>query len=280
MISLKIAILFISLILFDITKSINIDEDYDDDNDDIQELEDCQSEIDFKTLKKTRTNQLCETLEKPSLKSRIQLKIFTNHTEEKIHIRVLSSLNNLNENKSLIELTTDIIEDFKYPTSLLSIDNYQLISLKTFRTILLSLISVDFNLLSKNLKKTLSIEKGQAKEKQQLLSCYGNIYPKQDSKLLNIKSAFVKPITCTKEPQNDKFFTLQEKSYLHQSNEKNFRLVQIHQDDPKKISRTTWYTCLNPKSCSIGLQNKSMLDKTVNYVLKFLEKSRTDKKKT
>ncbi|CAM4843990.1 unnamed protein product [Rotaria magnacalcarata] len=280
MISLKITILFISLILFNITKSINIDEDYDDDNDDIQELEDCQSEIDFKTLKKIGTNQLCETLEKPSLKSRIQLKIFTNHTEEKIHIRVLSSLNNLNENKSLVELTTDIIDDFKYPTSLLSIDNYQLISLKTFRTMLLSLISVDFNLLSKNLKKTLLIEKGQAKEKQQLLSCYGNIYPKQDSKLLNIKSAFAKPITCTKEPQNDKFFTLQEKIYLHQSNEKNFRLVQIHQDDPKKISRTTWYTCSNPKSCSNGLQNKSMLDKTVNYVLKFLEKSRTDKKKT
>lgn len=268
------------LILLNITVSKNIDEDYDDDNDDYEELEDCQHEIDFKVLKKQLNYNLCETLEKPSIKSRIQLKIFVNHTEEKVHIRVLSSefeLNKSNENKSLIELTTDIIEDLKYPTSLLSIDNYQLISYSTLKSILLSLINIDLNLLSRNLKKTLLIEKGQNK---QLLSCYGNYYPKQDMNVLNIKSTFTKPIICTKEPQNDKFFTLQEKFYLKKSDEKNFRLAQMHQDDSKKISRTTWFTCSNTKSCSVGIQNKSMLDKTVNYVVKFLEKNRTEKKKT
>ncbi|CAF3644438.1 unnamed protein product [Rotaria sp. Silwood1] len=258
---LNIALVLLLLLLsifFKITKSDDSDDDYtddDDDDDNNEELEDCRQDIDIKTFKKTGQLKLCDSLEKASLKSRIKLKIFTNHSEQIIHIRALSlspsSLKTNILNKSLIELTTDIIEDFKYPTSLLFIDNFQFISFSTLKSILLSLINVDFNLLGKNLKKTLFIPKGGHK---QILSCSGNYYPKQNIQLLNIKPAFTKEIICNKEPQHDKFFTLQEKLYVNRSDEKNFRLVQIHQDDQNKISRTSWYTCNNQKSCNLVYQ--------------------------
>ncbi|CAF1353407.1 unnamed protein product [Rotaria sordida] len=249
--------------------------DYDDDYDENEELEDCQYDIDFKTFKKSEKLQLCDSLEKPSLKSRIQLKVYINHSEEIIHIRALSfSLTNNSLNKSLIQLTTDIIEDFKYPTSLLFIDQFQFIYLSTLKSILLSLINVNFNLLKNNLKKSLIISKGGHK---QLLFCEGNFYPKQNIQLLNIRSDITKPITCNKQAQHDRFFTLQEKLYLNKEDQNKFRLYYIHQDNENKINRISWYTCNNPKSCTYGIQNKSMLDKTVNYVLKFLEKSRTEK---
>ncbi|CAF3466400.1 unnamed protein product, partial [Rotaria sp. Silwood2] len=116
----------------------------DDDDDQYEELENCRHDIDIKTFKKTNEIKLCNSLEKASNKSRIQLKIFTNHSEQIIHIRALSQLlTNNTINKSLIQLTTDIIEDFKQPISLLFIDNYQFISFTTFKSILLSLINVD-----------------------------------------------------------------------------------------------------------------------------------------
>jgi len=152
---------------------------------------------------------------------------------------------------------------------------YQLISLSTLQSIVLSLINTDLNLLGKNLKKILSISKDGYK---QILSCSGNVYPTQDIKILNITSEFTKPITCTKESQSDQFFTLREQIYLYQVNQNKFNLLDIHQNDQNKINRTTWYTCNNPKACNNGLQNKNMLDKTVNYALKILQKSPTEKK--
>ncbi|CAF1128677.1 unnamed protein product [Adineta steineri] len=273
MICLKLKIFFSFLILFQLSESTHVEEDYD--YGDNEALEECPYEIDFKTYKKSGKLDLCSTLVTPSLKTRLQLHVYANHTEERIHIRaVSSSLTNSNLNKSLLTLTTDIIEDLKYATSLLIIDDYQLLSLAKLQSIVTSLINIDLNLLSKNLKKILILAKGGHKD---ILSCSGNIYPKQDAKKLNITSTFIKPIACTKEKQQDKFFTLQEKIYLDQNNQKTFQLVDIHQDDQNKISRTTWYTCNNPASCSIGVQNKKMLDKTVNYVLKSLQKGRTKK---
>jgi len=274
MISMKLRIVLFVSILFSLTRSAEVEEDYD--YGDNQSLEDCEYEIDFKTFKKTKKLELCPTLVNPSLQSHIQLHIYANHTQEKLHLRASSSsLTHSNINKSLISLTTDIIEDLKYPTSLLTIDDFQILSLPTLQSILLSLINIDLNLLSKNLKKTLIVAKGGHK---QLLSCSGNFYPKQDLKILNITSTFTKPITCTKEIQHDQFFTLQEKLFLNKAQQKDFHLVDIHQDDQKKVSRTSWYTCNNPTACNIGIQNKQMLDKTVNYVLKYLQKGRTEKK--
>jgi hypothetical protein len=94
-----------------------------------------------------------------------------------------------------------------------------LISLATLQSILSSLINVDLNLLSKNLKKTLILSKGGHK---QWLSCSGNVYPKEDIKILNIASTFPKPIACTKEAQHDQLFTLQEKLFIDQAHQKNF----------------------------------------------------------
>jgi hypothetical protein len=277
MLSPKLKILLLTLVvLFSLFISCKCNDGVDDYDDDAAEFEDCQYEIDFKTFKKTRNVSLCNSLSNPSLKSRIQLQIYTNHTEEKIRIRALSlSTTTSNLNKSLIGLTTDIIEDFKYPTSLLTIDDFQLIGLAPLQSILLSLINIDLNLLSKNIKKTLIVAKGGHK---QLLSCSGNLYPKQDIKTLKITPDLIKPIACTKEPQPDRFFTLQEKIYLPQANKNTFRLVDIHQNDPKKVTRTSWYTCNNPASCTNGVQKKPMLDKTVNYVLKYLQKGRTETK--
>ncbi len=68
-----------------------------------------------------------------------------------------------------------------------------------------------------------------------------------------------------KEQQHNRFFTLQEKIYLNPIHQKTFNLFDIHQDDPKKIVRSTWYTCNNPTACQNGLQEKKFLDKTVNY---------------
>ncbi|UJR07457.1 hypothetical protein I4U23_011746 [Adineta vaga] len=267
------------LILLNTLQSTNAAEEEDYDYGDTETLEDCQYEIDFKTYKKTSKLDLCSSLANPTLKSRLQLHVFTNHTEDKIHLRAMSSslLTNSKVNRSLISLTTDIIEDFKYATSILVIDDFQWISLSTLKSILSSLINADLNLLAKNLKKTFIVAKGGHKE---LLSCAGNFYPKQDTKVLNITATFTKPITCTKEKQQDRFFTLQEKLFVDQSNQKNFRLVEIHEDNPKKISRTVWFTCNNPKSCSNGVQKKDNLDKTANYVLKYLQKARTEKKAT
>jgi hypothetical protein len=270
----KLSILLLGILLFHCSKS-NENEDYYDDEDH-NEFEDCEYEIDFKTYKKTAKLDLCDALKNPSSQSRIQLEVYSNHTEEKLRIRASTLSSKIAPtNQTLISLTTDIIEDFKYPASLLTIDNYQLISLPTLKSILSSLINVNLNLLSKNLKKTLIVTKG---GHPQMLSCSGNIYPKQDLKILNIKSAFTKPISCNKEPQHDRFFTLQEKIYLNPANQKTFNLIAIHQDDSKKISRTTWYTCNNPIACKIGLQDKQILDKTVNYALKILQKGRANKK--
>ena len=115
-------------------------------------------------------------------------------------------------------------------------------------------------------------------EKKPLFSCSGTFYPKQDIKTLNITPSFTKAISCNKEPQQDRFFTLQEVMYLNPSEEKKFNLVDIHQEDQKKVSRTTWYTCNNPAACKNGLQDKKSLDKTVNYALKYLQKGRGTKK--
>lgn len=241
-------------------------EDYDQEE---NEFDDCGYETNFKTFKKSNQLDLCDALKSPSSKSSIRLEIYSNHTDEKVHIRGLTSLPS---NQSLLTLTTDFIEDFKYPISILTIDNYQLISLKTVQSILSSLINIDLNLLSKNLKKTLILPKGGHK---QMLSCSGTFYPKQN---LNIQSNMSKGITCNKEPQQDRFFTMEEKIYLNPVNQNSFNLVDIHQDDPKKIVRTSWFTCNHPKSCQLGLLNKQFLDKTVNYALKVLRTNRMSKK--
>jgi hypothetical protein len=275
MLSNKLKILFLlAVVLFISTKSNDDEEDYDYGDNTL--LDDCIYEIDFKTYTKTKKLSLCHALSNVSSKSRIQLQVYANHTEQKLRIRgIASTLTNPNIKKSLISLTTDVIEDFKYPTSLLTIDDYQLLSLSLLESISSSLINADLNLLGKNLKKTLIVAKGGHK---QLLACSGNFYPKQDIKALNITPLFTKPITCTKEPPKDRFFALQERIYLDQTNQKNFHLVDIHQDDQKKISRSSQYTCNNPASCTTGVQNKKMLDKTVNYVIKFLQKARAEKK--
>ncbi len=271
-----LSILVLVILIFGYSKSNEGEDDYDDE--DHNEFEDCEYEIDFKTYKKTAKLDLCDALKTPSLQSRIQLEIYSNHTEEKLRLRASTLSSKIAPtNQSLISLITDVIEDFKYPTSLLTIDNYQFISLSTLKSILSSLINVDFNLFSKNLKKTLIVAKG---GHQQMLSCLGTAYPKQDLKVFNITPVFTKAISCNKEPQHDRFFTLQEKLYLNPANQKTFNLNNIHQDDPKKISRSTWYTCNNPTACQTGLQNKKLLDKTIHYALKFLQKARVDKKST
>lgn len=272
MLSIKLSTLFfVILLLFSYLKANETDEE-DYDEDDHEELEDCEYEIDFKTYKKAKKLNLCDSLKTLSLQSRIQIQIYSNHTEEKAHLRATTTvLKNSNQNKSLIILTTDLLENFQYGISLLVIEDYQLLNLSILESIVSSLINVDINLLNKNMKKTLFIAKGGHK---QILSCSGNFYPKQDLKILNITTNFNKTITCTKDTQKDRFFTLKEKIYY----QKNFKLVDIHQDDPKKISRTVWYTCNNPKACTIGVQTKTTLDKTVNYVVKYLQKGRTEKK--
>ncbi|CAF1385961.1 unnamed protein product [Adineta ricciae] len=267
---MKIVLAVCVLILFASTYSSDVEEDYD--YGDTEALEDCQYEIDFKTYKKTSKLDLCSSLTNPTANSRIQLHVYANYTEEKIHIRALSSsLTNSPVKKSLVSLTTDITEDFTCPASILTIDDYQWISLPTLKSILTSLINADLNLLGKNLKKTLIVAKGGHKD---LLNCAGNFYAKQDEKVLNITLTFTKPITCTKEKPQDRFFTYQEKTYLNQADEKKFRLADLHQDDPKKISRTAWYTCNNPKSCSLGVQKKANLDKTATLCLDEMLSSR------
>lgn len=275
MFSGKLCLVVCVVLLFAYSKSNESEEDYPEDEDN-NEFEDCEYEVDFKTYKQKQKVDLCEALKNPPPKSRIRLQIYANHTDEKLHLRAstLSSKSG-STNESLLSLTTDIIDDFKNPTSLLTIDDSQLISLSTLQSILSSLINVNLKLLSKNLKKTLIVVKGGHK---QILSCSGTLYPKQDLKALNIKASFPKAITCNKEPQQDRFFTLQEKTYLNSVNQKTFNLVDIHQDNQKKIVRSAWYTCNNPAACKIGLQDKKLLDKTVNYVLKVLQKSRTAKK--
>ena len=251
----------------------NEDIDYLDED----EFDDCHYEIDFKTFKKTPKLSLCSTLETPLLKTRIQLQIYANYTEERVRLRALalSHTSGSTLNKTLLGVTIDITEDFKYATSLLTIDDYQLIGPSVLQSLVASLINTDLNLLSKNLKKILILAKGGDK---QLLSCTGNMYPKQDVKALNISTETNKPITCTKEPRSDRFFTLQESIYLLPANKKTFRLAEIHQDDPKKVARTTWYTCNNPAACTAGIQKKPMLDKTINYALKSLQKPAGGKK--
>ena len=272
MFSNKLRLLLLLIIIFiRYTKSDDVGgEDYFDDAEH-SEFEDCEYEIDFKTYKRLQKLELCDVLKSPSSQSAIQLNMYVNHTEDKIHLRA-SSLpsTSTNLNRSLITLTTDLIDDFTNPASLLKIDNYQLISFSTLQSMLLSLINVDLKLLGKNLKKTLILSKGGQKT---MLSCSGTVYPKQDLKMLNITPAFTKAITCIKEPQQDRFFTLQEKIYLYRDNEKSFKMNDIHRDDQKKISRTTWYICNNPTACVNGVQNIKVLDKTVNYVLKFLQKT-------
>jgi hypothetical protein len=150
MLSAKLSILLFIIILFRYSKSNDSEVDYDDDEDD-SEFEDCAYVIDFKTYKKTPKLDLCDALKSPSIKSRIKLQIYSNYTEGKLHLHpVLISSLNPHINKSLITLTTDIVENFKYSISLLTIDDYQLISLSTLQSILLSLINVDLNLLGKN----------------------------------------------------------------------------------------------------------------------------------
>lgn len=264
----RIVLVLLVLFCFENCRSTEI-EDYDEEE---NEFDECGYEINFKTYKKSNQLDLCDALKSPSDKSSIRLEIYSNHTDEKVHIRGSKSLSS---NRSLLTLTTDFIEDFKYPISILTIDNYQLISMKTLQTILSSLINADLNLLGKNLKKTLIVAKGGHK---QMLSCSGTFYPKQDLKVLNIQSNMSKGITCNKEPQQDRFFTLEEKIFLNPANQNSFNLVDIHQDDPKKIVRTSWFTCNNPKSCSNGLLDKPSLDKTVNYALKVLRTNRMAKK--
>ncbi len=135
--------MLVVLLLFNSSQSNESEEDYDEDQ---NEFEDCEYEIDFKTYKKTPKVDLCDALKTPLSQSRIQLQIYSNHTDEKIHIRA-SSLpsKNLPTNQSLLSLTTDIIEDFKHSASLLIIDNYQLLSLATFQSFLSSVINVDLN---------------------------------------------------------------------------------------------------------------------------------------
>ena len=262
------------LCLFAYSRSDDSELDYDDDDGD---LEDCHYDTDFKTFKKTPKLALCSSLENSSLNTPVQLQIYVNHTEEKIRLRALSlsSTPRSSTTKSLVALTTDITDDYKYPTSLLVIDDFQTIGSFNLRSVILSLINANLTLLSRNVKKTLIVAKGGHKK---LLSCSGTLYPKQDLKALNITPDFTKAITCSKEPQSDRFFTLQEKMYLSQSPKTPFRLVDIHQDDSTKVSRTSWYTCNNPVACTSGPQNKDMLDKTANYALKFLQKARTEKK--
>ena len=262
------------LCLFTYARSDDSELDYDDDDGD---LEDCHYDTDFKTLKKTPKLALCSSLENSSLNTPVQLQIYVNHTDEKIRLRALSlsSTPRSSATRSLVALTTDITDDYKYPTSLLIIDDFHTIDSANLRSIILSLIKANLTLLSRNVKKTLIAAQGGHKK---LLSCRGTLYPKQDLKALNITLDFTKAITCSKEPQSDRFFTLQEKMYLSPSPKATFRLVDIHQDDPTKISRTSWYTCNNPVACTSGAQNKDMLDKTVHYALKFLQKARTEKK--
>ena len=162
-----------------------LDYDYGDDED----MEDCHVEIDIKTFKKTPKLVLCDSLQNPSLTSRIQLQIFSNHTEDKVRLRALSLSPSPNANKSLIALTTDIIDDFTHPTSLLTIDDYQLIGPSNVAKLIQSLIKSNLSLLSRNLKKTLILPKGDEKS---FFSCNGNYYPNQDTKLLNISSDFPK----------------------------------------------------------------------------------------
>ena len=259
--------------LFTHSRSDDSDIDYLDDD----EFEDCHYEVEFKTFKKTPKLSLCSTLESPLPKTRIQLQIYANYTEEKVRLRALSLSHTSGStlNKTLIGLTIDIIEDFKYPTSLLTIDDYQLIGPSVLQSLVASLVNTDLNLLSRNLKKTLIVDKGGHK---QLLSCTGNMYPKQDVKALNISTESNKPLTCSKEPSSDRFFTLQEKIYLLPANQKTFRLSEIHKDDPKKVARTSWYTCNNPAACTAGVQKKPLIDKTVNFALKFLQKPAPGKK--
>jgi hypothetical protein len=274
-IAMKVPLVLCSLlILFSFARSAELEEDYD--YGDNEALEDCQYEIDFKTYKKTSKLELCSTLANPTLKSRLQLHVLANHTEEKLRLRAISSsLTSSRVNRSLISLTTDITEDFQHASSILIIDDFQWVTVPVLQSIVSSLINADLNLLARNLKKTLIVAKGGHKE---LLSCSGNFYPKQDTKALNITATFTKPITCTKEKQQDRFFTFQEKIFLDQANQKNFRLMDIHQNDAKKISRTAWYTCNNRASCTVGVQKKATLDKTANYVQKYLLKARTEKK--
>jgi hypothetical protein len=271
--STSVAFLILYLCLITRTKANDDETDYDDGDD--GDLEDCHFEIDFKTLKKTSKLILCSSLENPSLDSSTELHIYVNHTEEKLRLRASASSMMSNSNRSLVSLTTDIIDDFKYPTSLLIIDNFRILGTSALRDTLLSLINVDLNLLGKNLKKILILPKGDGKT---MFSCNGNFYPKQDVKKLNITSTFTKPMACSKEPQQDRFFTMQEKFYLVQAGKTKFRLADIHQDDATKVSRAIWYICNNPASCTNGLQNKIMLDKTINYTLKFLQKRGIQKK--
>ena len=158
MLSAKLSILFLVIfLLFRYSKTDDSDEDYDI-GEDANEYEDCEYEVDFKVYKKSPKLDLCNALKTPSPSSHIQLQVYANHTNEKIQLRASSRKSH--SNKSLISLTTDITEDFKHPTSLLTIDNYQLLSLTTVQSILSSIINIDLKLLSKNLKKTLILLKG------------------------------------------------------------------------------------------------------------------------
>lgn len=251
------------------------DDSMDYDYGDEQDIEDCHSEIEIKTFKKTPKLTLCDSLQNPSAKSRVQLQIFTNHSEGKARFRAVSIAKPSTLNKSLVALTTDILDDFTHATSLLTIDDYQLIGPSILVKLVQGLINRNLNLLSRNMKKTLILPKA---DPSSLLSCKGNFYPKQDTNALNITSDFTEAIKCTKEPQNDRFFTLQEKLYLLPANKNTFRLADLHADDPKKVSRASWYTCNNPTVCTHGIQQKVLLDKTVLYAMKFLQKPPVAKK--
>jgi len=264
-------LIFVCLWMRSTCQDDSLDYDYGDE----QDIEDCHVQVDVKTFKKTPTLVLCDSLQNPSAKSRVQLQVFSNHTEGKIHLRAVSIATPSTINKSLIALTTDIVDDFTHATNVLIIDDYQLFGPTNLPKLIQSLVSPDLSLLGRNLKKTLILPKADANAS---LSCKGNFYPQQDTKTLNITSDFTQAITCTKEHQDDRFFTLQEKMYLLPANKKTFRLAELHQDDPKKISRSCWYICNNPTVCSKGVQKKVVLDKTVTYVTKFLQKARAEKK--
>ena len=248
-----------------------MDYDYGDE----QDIDDCHSQVEIKTFQKTPKLTLCDSLQNPLPNSRVQLQVFSNHTEGKIHLRAVSIATPSTLKKSLIALTTDVVDDFTHATSLLTIDDYQLFGPSNLPKLVQSLVSPNLALLGRNLKKTLILPKGDVNAS---LSCKGNFYPKQDAKALNITADFTEAITCTKEPQSDRFFTLQEKMYLLPANKDTFRLAELHQDDPKKISRSCWYVWENPTVCSKGVQKKVTLDKTVTYAMKFLQKARGEKK--
>ena len=51
---------------------------------------DCTYAVDFKTYKKTKKLDLCDKLLNLSPKTRIQVQIYTNYTEEKIRLRPIT----------------------------------------------------------------------------------------------------------------------------------------------------------------------------------------------